>query len=218
MQTRLRIARVDENGMQSRQVGAAAHPLPPLWMVPQRAHDLPAIAAVRRLEKAARKRSAPEHARLIGAARLQRPNARRAPLERPVPHVEFFVAFGLRRIGRRGDLAPCAVAVGAMHLDAEVAVIERRVALARAGIGHRERDVVAEEIGARDLPCLRPARHRRTTLSASRREVRRSFVTLPRAPDRHRSATRRRPDRLSPCGRGSIRPSRKIVMCLRSAD
>jgi hypothetical protein len=39
-----------------------------------------------------------------------------------------------------------------VKLDAEMAVIERRVMPAVALVAQRERDVVAEEIDARDLP------------------------------------------------------------------
>ena len=145
--TRLRIARVDADRMDARQVGAAAHPLLALGMIPERADHLPALPVIGRAEQAARQRAAPDDAGLVGAAGRERPDARRAPVERPAPHVVLLVAFRLRRIGGSGDLLP-AVRGRAVQLDAEVAMIERRIAPPVAPVGQREGDVVAEEIDA----------------------------------------------------------------------
>src|SRR5262249_45889761 len=132
----LRIARVDADRMDAGQVGAAAVPLLAERMVPQRAHHVPALAVIGRAEEAARQRAAPDDAGLVGAAGRERPDARQAPAERAAPEIEFFVAFRLRRIDRRGDLFPT-IARRAVQLDAEMAVVERRVTPAVAMVDER---------------------------------------------------------------------------------
>src|ERR1700734_609054 len=104
--------------MNAGQVGTAAHPLLALGVIPERADHLPAIAVIARAKQAAGQRAAPEDARLVGAARLQRPDARRAPRERTAPHIVLLHAFGLLRVGGGGDLLPPGRR-RAVHLDAE---------------------------------------------------------------------------------------------------
>ena len=91
----------------------------------------------------------------------------------------LFVTLRLGRIGGHGDLLPT-VPLGAVELDAEVAVVERRVADAVAAVRQGEGDIVAQEIGRRDLPLLRFARDREQTF-ARRYEKR---VTHHQPPDR----------------------------------
>src|SRR5512132_482149 len=92
-------------------------------MIPKRPDHLPAIAVIRRAEETARNGSAPDHAGLVETAGLERPNAYRAPRERPAPHVVLLVAFRLGRIRGRRDLLPTR-RCRAVQLDAEMAVIE----------------------------------------------------------------------------------------------
>src|SRR5262249_56657091 len=76
----LGIARIDADRMDAGQVGAAAHPLLALGMVPERTDHVPALPVIDRAEEPARQRSAPNDAGFIGTARLERPDARRAPI------------------------------------------------------------------------------------------------------------------------------------------
>ena len=130
-------------------------------------------------EESARQRSAPDDAGLVGTARLERPDARRGPVERPAPHVVLLVTLRLGRIGGCRDLLP-AIARRAMQLDAEMAVIERRIAQPVATVLEREGDVIAQEIDPRDLPLSCLARDREQTF-AGRNEKR---VTHHQPPDR----------------------------------
>src|SRR5438876_10241619 len=92
--------------MDARQIGAAAHPLLALGMLPERAHHLPAPPMIGGAKKSARQRPAPDDAGLVGAAGRERPDACRAPIDRPPPHVVLLVAVGLGRISGSGDLLP----------------------------------------------------------------------------------------------------------------
>src|SRR5262249_14920738 len=122
----LRITRVHADRMDAGQVGAAPHPLFALGMIPERADHVPALPAIARTEQPARQRSTPHDAGLVAATGLERPDARRAPIERPAPHVVLLVALRFRRIGRCSDLLP-PVSRRAVKLDAEMTVVERRV-------------------------------------------------------------------------------------------
>src|SRR5262249_5600825 len=104
-----------------------------------------------RTEQAAWKRPAPNDALLVTTAGRERPDFGGAPIHRPTPHVDLLVTFGLRRIGGRRDLFP-ARRGRAVQLDPEVAVIERRIVTSVARIGQRERDIVAKEVDAGDIP------------------------------------------------------------------
>src|SRR5262249_57120570 len=104
-----------------------------LGMIPERTDHVPALPMIDRAEEPTGERSAPDDASFIGTAGLERPDARRVPIERPAPHIVLLIALGLGRIGGRGDLLP-AVARRAGQLDAEKAVIERGVAQPVAGI------------------------------------------------------------------------------------
>src|SRR5262245_4057886 len=79
----LGIARVDADGMKAGQVRPAAHPLLALGMIPQRADHFPALAVIARTEKPARQSPTPDDTGLVDTARGERPDARRAPIERP---------------------------------------------------------------------------------------------------------------------------------------
>src|SRR3984893_2749664 len=145
--------------MDTRQIGPTPHPLLALGMIPERADHLPALPMVGRAEQAARERSAPYDAGLVGSTGLERPDACRAPIQWATPHVVFLVAFRLGRISRSSDLFPtrCRRAV---ELDAKMPVIESRIMTSVASVGQGDGDVVSQKISARDLPrpCL--ARHR----------------------------------------------------------
>src|SRR5258708_7950901 len=121
-------------------------------MIPERTDHLPTVAMVGQRKRAPGRRAAPEASGLAGAARLQRPDARRAPGERPAPGVVLFEALRLRRVGRGGNLLPT-LCGRAVHLDAEMAVIERRKVTAASRVRHCERYVVAEEVCLLDLPA-----------------------------------------------------------------
>src|SRR5581483_9585078 len=82
-----RVARVDADRMNAGQVGATADPLLAVGMVPQRAYHLPARTVIAGAEKPAGERAAPDHAGLVAPAGGERPDARRAPIERSSPHV-----------------------------------------------------------------------------------------------------------------------------------
>src|SRR5262249_60198584 len=133
----LRVAPVHADGMGAGRAGAAPHPLLALGMIPERADHGPARPAIRRTEKPARQRSTPEDAGLVAAAGLERPDARRAPIERPAPHVVLLVAVRFRRIGRHRNLLP-PVSRRAVKLDAEMTVVERRVTPPVATVAERE--------------------------------------------------------------------------------
>src|SRR5439155_19484640 len=150
----LGVARLDADRMDAGQVGAASHPLLALGVIPERADHVPALPAIARAEQPARQRSTPDDAGLVAAAGLERPNACRAPIERPAPHVMLLVAVGLGRIGRRSDLLP-PVRRGAVKLDAEITVVERRITPSVATVAEREGDIVAQKLDRRDLPLLR---------------------------------------------------------------
>src|SRR5258708_39322378 len=107
-------------------------------MIPERTDHLPSLAIVGRTKQPARQRAAPDDTRLVGAARLQRPDARRAPCERPAPAIVLFEALRLRRVGRGRNLLPTFLG-RAVHLYAEKAVIERRKVTAASGVGHCKR-------------------------------------------------------------------------------
>src|SRR6516165_10389084 len=149
-----RIARVHADRMDTGQIRAAAHPLLALGVIPERADHVPALPAIARAEEPARQRSTPNDAGLVAAAGLERPDARRAPIERPAPHVMLFVAVGFRRIGRRSDLLP-PVRRRTVKLDAEMTVVECRIAPPVATVAQREGDIVAEKLDRRDLPLPR---------------------------------------------------------------
>src|SRR5262249_19274779 len=80
-----------------------------------------------------RERSTPKAAGLVAATGLECPNACRAPIERPAPHVVLLVAVRFGRIGRRSDLLP-PVRGRAVKLDAEMTVVECRITAAVAPV------------------------------------------------------------------------------------
>ena len=197
----LRVARIDDDRMQAGQIGAATHPHLALGVIPQRAHHLPDSAVVARPEQSAGQRAAPDHAGLVRAAGHQRPDARRAPGQRPAPHVVLLEALGLRRIGRCRDLLPT-VGGRAMHLDAEMAVVERGIVPAVARIGQRQGDVVAEEVGAFDRPAGRVRAPPGTDPCASKRAAYRSCSTSGQSLEDIDAGRLRRPDRTAASDRG----------------
>src|SRR5215472_5176323 len=165
-----RIARVYADRVDTRQVRAATHPLLALGVIPERADHVPALPVIARAEEPARQRSTPDDAGLVAATGLERPDACRAPIERPAPHVVLLVALRFGRIGRRSDLLP-PVRRGTVKLDAEMTVVERRITPPVATVAEREGDVVAQKVDLRDLPLLRLARDREQTF-AGRNEKR----------------------------------------------
>src|SRR5262249_40647048 len=90
-------ARIHADRMDTGQVRAAPHPLLALGVIPERADHVPALPAIARAEEPARQRSAPNDAGLVPATRLERPNACRAPIDRPAPHTVPFVALRFAR-------------------------------------------------------------------------------------------------------------------------
>src|SRR5262249_41017839 len=152
-------ARIHADRMDTGQVRAAPHPLLALGVIPERADHVPALPAIARAEEPARQRSAPNDAGLVPATGLERPNACRAPIERPAPHIVLFVALRFGRIGRRSDLLP-PVRRRAMELDAEMAVVECRITPPVTTVVQRQGDVVSQKLDRRDLPLPRLARDR----------------------------------------------------------
>src|SRR5216683_2371213 len=137
--------------MNAGQVGATTHPLLALGMIPERTDHLPAVAMIDRAKQAAWQRAAPDDARFVGTAGLQRPDARRAPRERSAPHVIFFEALWLWRVGGGRNLFPIRRR-RAMQFDAEVTMIERHKVAAATLIRQRKTDIVAQEVHLRDVP------------------------------------------------------------------
>src|SRR5262249_37690014 len=127
------------------------------WLIPERADHVPALPAIARAEEPARQRSTPNDAGLVAATGLECPNACRAPIERPAPHVVLLVAVRFGRIGRRSDLLP-PVRGRAVKLDAEMTVVECRITAAVAPVAQCEGDIVPQKLDRRDLPLLRLAR------------------------------------------------------------
>jgi hypothetical protein len=151
---RARVAGIDADRVHRGLVGAAAVPAHPALVVPQRVDELPRLAAIVAVEKPAGARAAPQPA-LGGGVDLQRPDALQRPVALAAPHVDVDEAFGLGRVLRHADLAPRAtLIVGAVELDAEVAVVQHRVPRAVARIGRRQRHVVADEVGTRDVRAI----------------------------------------------------------------
>src|SRR5262249_13126334 len=135
------------------------HPLPALGVIPERAHQVPALPAIARAEEPARQRSAPNDAGLVPATGLERPNACRAPIERPAPDIVLFVALRFGRIGRRSDLLPPVVG-RPMERDAEMAGVECRITPPVATVVQRKGEVASKNLDRRDLPLPRLARDR----------------------------------------------------------
>ena len=157
----LRIARIDADRVNAGVVLATAAPLRAVGHEPQRLDDLPRCAAILGAEQAAGDRAAPERAVLV-ERRCERPDQRGRPLALLAPEVLLDLALGLLRILRDRDLGPRRAAiVGAVELDAEVAVVERRVPPPVAAVGKRNGDVVTQKFDLRDLPLLRLARGRK---------------------------------------------------------
>src|SRR5262249_5077285 len=155
------IARVHADRMDTGQVRAAPHPLLALGVIPERADHVPALPAIARAEESTRQRSTPDDAGLVAATGLERPDACRAPIDRPAPHVVLPVAVRFGRIGRRSDLLP-PVRRRAVKLDAKMPVVECRIAPPVATIAQREGDIVSQNLDRRDLP-LSLARDREQT-------------------------------------------------------
>src|SRR4029079_886757 len=110
--------------------------------MPQRAHQLPTGAVVARAEESAGNGAAPQHARLVGAARLQRPDPYRRPGDVLAPHSRVVLALRLFGVGRRGAFLPRPVPIGTMQLHAEMSVVERCVEMPATTICKHEGDVV----------------------------------------------------------------------------
>src|SRR5215469_13783678 len=83
--------------------------------------------------------SAPNDAGLVATAGLERPDACRAPIERPAPHIVLLVALRFGRIGRHSNFLP-SVRCRAVKLDAKMTVIERCIAPPVATVAQREGD------------------------------------------------------------------------------
>ena len=110
------------------------------------------FAAVARAEQPARHGAAPDDARLVAPARFKRPDQLRGPVHRLAPAVKVIEPFGLCRIGGRGDFLPrLAALVAPVQLDAEMAMIERRIVRA-----------VTRVMQGRASRCRRRSRHRET--------------------------------------------------------
>ena len=108
----------------------------------------------------------PHHsdALLLRAAGLEREDVDEIVGDVLAPAVAVDEAFGLRRIGRRGDLLPDPV-FPPMQLDAEMAVVEHGVVAAAAAVVQRQSDVVAEKIGIGDAPAAVAAFDPKQTLA-----------------------------------------------------
>ena len=130
--------RIDADRVDAGVVVAAAEPLRARRQVPEAVDELPRVAAVVGAEQPARDRAAPQHARLVGVARLDRPAELRRPHDLALRHrVDVLDALGLGRVLGRRDLVPrVAAVVAAVEVHAEVPVVERRVDGAVARIAH----------------------------------------------------------------------------------
>src|SRR5262245_55963807 len=85
------IARVDADGVDAGQIGAAAEPHLALGVIPERTDELPARAAIARAKEPARERAAPQETWLLRAARLERPDL----VGRPWDYLAGWVFFDL---------------------------------------------------------------------------------------------------------------------------
>src|SRR5262249_45840114 len=94
----LRVARVNADRVDARPIGAAAVPLFAQGVIPERAHDLPALAMIIGAEQAAGQRPAPDGAGLVRTAGRKGPDLGGRPIDLAAPHVRFLVALGLGRI------------------------------------------------------------------------------------------------------------------------
>ena len=160
-------------------VGAAADPELAVRMLPEALDELPAVAAVARVEQAARDRAAPELA--VALRRFERPDLHDVPRDRRVAHrIDVDDVVGLRRVRRDGPLFPGGAAVArALHLDAEVAHVLRGVQRAVA-LAEHHRHRVAEQLGALDAP-----------LAAAAADDEHSFSCADEQLASHRSASRK---------------------------
>src|SRR3974390_2075022 len=103
-------------------------------MIPKGPHNSRARSVIGGAKKAARERSAPNDARFVDAARLQRPNASRTPIQRPPPHIVLLIPLRLRRIRRGGNLFPARFC-RAVKLHAKMTMVESRIKSSVATIG-----------------------------------------------------------------------------------
>src|SRR3990170_3945907 len=130
--------------MNARNIRTSAHPFVTLRHVPQCVDHLPGSTPIARAEQPARHGAAPDHPRLIRPACLERPDQLRRPVYRLAPAIKINEPYGLFRIGGRGDFLPgLSALVAAMQLDAEMAVVERRIVRAVTRIMQGERHIVA---------------------------------------------------------------------------
>src|SRR5215471_18936023 len=165
--------------MDAGQIRAAAHPLLALGMIPERADHVPALPMIARAEEPARQRSTPTDAGFVAATGLERPDACRAPIERPAPHVVLLVALRFGRIGRRSDLLP-PVRGRAVKLDAEMTVVECRIAPPVAMVAQRQGDIVPQNSTAVIAHCFAL----RATVNRPLRVETRSVSLIHQPPDR----------------------------------
>ena len=134
--------------MDARLVIDHAHPALALRLVPQTPVQRPGLAPVAAVEEAARYGAGPQRAWLVGVGDLQRPDQLQAG------RVGFV---GVNPcVGGGRDLGPARPAVvAALELDAEMAVVERRIDRPVARVGQRHADGCAHEGGALDGPLAR---------------------------------------------------------------
>ena len=137
--------------MNARDIRPATQPFVAVRHVPQRVDHLPGGSPVPRAEQ---------------PARLKRPNQLRGPVHRLAPAIDVIEPLGFCRIGGRGDFLPrLAALVAAMQLDAEMAVIERRIIRAVTRIMERQGHVVANEIAIGNAPAAPAALDREQALA-----------------------------------------------------
>ena len=103
----VRVARIDNDGMNARIVGATTDPTFSIRMTPEALDERPAIAVVGRMKQATGDRAAPGLIGVVRPARLECPDGLDVPRNRFVAHgIEILDVVGLLRILRRRALFP----------------------------------------------------------------------------------------------------------------
>ncbi len=143
------VIRVDQDGVDSRLVVAAAEPTSSLGLVPQRVVEPPGLTAIVAAKEAAGYGSGPEHARPVGAAGLEAPDLLHGG--------RVFLRSNVlsRRLGIRGcfDLVKGLAGIErTVQLHSEVPEVQCRVERSVAAVGKDVADRVADECRSRDLP------------------------------------------------------------------
>src|SRR5437763_4701425 len=154
----LRIARIDADGMNTGQVRPAAEPLSAAGMIPERTHELPAIAAVARTEETAGDGAAPQKPGLVRPSGLERPDADDGPWHRLTPAVGINEIIGLGRESRCRAFLPAPVCLGAMQLHPEMTMVKGGKSRAGARVVKRNRYILGKEIDLADAPAAAPPR------------------------------------------------------------